>query len=255
MEPCYSAAPHGLATRAGAGPRLRRGPGEGLLHREGRVPPGPRPPGHRRAPIRPADASRFGLLHRPGNGARRHAARIRQGPPAGGPGHPRSARRAPGTRAGGRRGPGVPLGLVRLLQRPGRQRLVRPADPPSLTNPGESVEPARRTMSRDGHVNHSRSGGLSPSTEKSPRSRISPAAAAMALTAIHVRPPPTLTRCAPASAISKNDIPGRASTFTGFVTASQTTWISSLLRRPGAKSTSAPAASYARRRAIVSSRW
>ncbi len=47
---------------------------------------------------------------------------------------------------------------------------------------------------------------------------------------------------------------GRASTFTGFVVASQTALISSTVRRPGAYRTSAPARSNACSRAIVSSR-
>ena len=48
-----------------------------------------------------------------------------------------------------------------------------------------------------------------------------------------MRPPPTLTRCAPASTISASDSSGSASTFTGLETASQTARISSALRRPG----------------------
>ena len=44
------------------------------------------------------------------------------------------------------------------------------------------------------HANQSGRGGLGASEEKSPRSRISRAAAASALTATHVRLPPTLTR-------------------------------------------------------------
>src|SRR5215218_8051038 len=61
-------------------------------------------------------------------------------------------------------------------------------------------------------ANHSPSGGFTPSDEKSPSSRICSAAAAMALTATHVKAPPTLTRRAPASAISDSFSSGSAST-------------------------------------------
>ena len=54
--------------------------------------------------------------------------------------------------------------------------------------------------------------------------------------AAQVSPPPTLTRCAPASAISLEGQPDRAKarTLTGFETASQTVLISSALISPGA---------------------
>src|SRR5205823_7153106 len=81
--------------------------------------------------------------------------------------------------------------------------------------------------------NHSASGSVAASAEKSPSSRIATAASAIALTATQVRLPPTLTRCAPASTIWANESPGTASTFTGSVTASQTARISSASRRPG----------------------
>ncbi len=51
-------------------------------------------------------------------------------------------------------------------------------------------------------ANHSSSGGRGTSTEKSPVSRIVSAASARARAATQVKPPPTLTRCAPASTIS-----------------------------------------------------
>jgi hypothetical protein len=70
--------------------------------------------------------------------------------------------------------------------------------------------------------------------EKSPWSRIWVAAAVRALTAVQVRLPPTLMRVAPASAISRIDRLGRASTFTGLDTASQIARISWVVRRPGA---------------------
>ena len=63
-------------------------------------------------------------------------------------------------------------------------------------------------------------------------SRISVAAAAMALTATQVRPP-TLMRCPPASTISGTLRLGSASTLTGFDTAPHTARMSSAVRRPG----------------------
>ena len=59
-------------------------------------------------------------------------------------------------------------------------------------------------------------------------------AAAIAPTATQVSAPPTLIRCAPASTISLIVMPGRASTLTGFDTASQTARIWSASRSPGA---------------------
>ena len=50
--------------RADLRPGLRRGPGEGLLRRPGRVQRRPRPPGQRRAALRPAHAARVGVLDR-----------------------------------------------------------------------------------------------------------------------------------------------------------------------------------------------
>ena len=67
----------------------------------------------------------------------------------------------------------------------------------------------------------------------------------------HVRLPPTLTRRAPASAISAKERLGIASTFTGVETASHTARISSVVRSPGANTTSAPASTYACSRVIV----
>src|SRR5919204_612049 len=74
------------------------------------------------------------------------------------------------------------------------------------------------------------------------------AAAGAAPAATHVSEPPTLTRWAPASTSSAICIPGSASTFTGFDSAPHSVRIASDARRPGAYSTSAPAASYARSR-------
>src|SRR3954451_15666691 len=86
-------------------------------------------------------------------------------------------------------------------------------------------------------------GALAASTERSPpRSRS--AAPFSAATATQVSAPPTLTRCAPASNSSPVDAKPRwPSTLTGLPTAPQTERTSSRLRSPGAKSTSAPAAS------------
>ena len=76
-----------------------------------------------------------------------------------------------------------------------------------------------------------------PRPEKSPSSMIRSAASIAPLTADQVSPPPTLTRCAPASAISAEAqarVVPKASTFTGLETASQTVLISSAVTRPGA---------------------
>jgi uncharacterized membrane protein YbhN (UPF0104 family) len=85
-----------------------------------------------------------------------------------------------------------------------------------------------------GYASQSRRGGRAESAEKSPRSRIALAASAKAAAATHVSAPPTLTRWAPAPAISAKVRSGRASTFTGRGTASQTARISSVVRSPGA---------------------
>ena len=99
---------------------------------------------------------------------------------------------------------------------------------------------ARSGLCRDGGrpgdqpPNQSPRGTLAASAERSPRSRIAVAASANALSATHVRLPPTLIRCAPASKISPTDMAGTARTFTAFVTASQTARISSAVPSPGA---------------------
>jgi mannose-6-phosphate isomerase-like protein (cupin superfamily) len=72
------------------------------------------------------------------------------------------------------------------------------------------------------------------SSEKSPSSRIFSAAAARAATDAHASAPPTLTRRAPASAISRIVRPAWARTLTGFEVASQTARISAAFRSPGA---------------------
>jgi len=87
---------------------------------------------------------------------------------------------------------------------------------------------------RDQAWNQSSSGTRAASDERSPPSRISTAAAAIALTATQVKLPPTLIRWAPAATISATESSGRASTFTGLETASQTARISSPVRSPGA---------------------
>src|SRR6266545_4174633 len=92
----------------------------------------------------------------------------------------------------------------------------------------------RRVLEDSAPPSHSSRGSLAPSDEKSPVSRIAVATSAIALTATQVRPPPTLTRCAPPATISASDSPGSASTLTGFETASHTARISSGLFRPGA---------------------
>ena len=74
--------------------------------------------------------------------------------------------------------------------------------------------------------------GLEPSPEKSP-CPICEAVTTIALIADHARPPPRLTRRAPASTISAIESSGRASTLTGFDTASQTARISAHRRETG----------------------
>src|SRR5258707_14746638 len=101
------------------------------------------------------------------------------------------------------------------------ERLVRPGD--------EAVERGRDV---DAHLAHR--GLLAESTENSPLSRIAVAASTSACAATHARLPPMLTRFAPASAISASVSPRRASTFTGFETASHTARISPAVRNPGA---------------------
>ena len=124
--------------RAGAGVRHR--PGEGVLHREGRLPPRPR---HPSGPVRPGgavDAARVGLLHRSGRGAAgdRHAVRLPPRPAPGDRRHPRDAIRAraakPGRSCPSGPGVGVPScaggrASVRAPRRParfgGRRRRAR----------------------------------------------------------------------------------------------------------------------------------
>jgi hypothetical protein len=88
-----------------------------------------------------------------------------------------------------------------------------------------------------------------------PWSRSSVAASTSAPSAANAKAPPTDTRLTPASASSPTDgAPATASTFTGRSTAVTTCLMSARLVRPGAYSTSAPAAWYACSRAIVSAR-
>ena len=110
---------------------------------------------------------------------------------------------------------------------------------------------ARSSVRRSGAepALHAPAGAQTPEVAAS---RICSAAAAIASTATQVSAPPTLMRCAPASVASRMLRPRWASTLTGLPTASHTVRMSSPPRRPGAKSTSAPACSKERRRAIVS---
>ncbi len=88
-----------------------------------------------------------------------------------------------------------------------------------------------------------------------PLSRSSVAASASAPSAAYANAPPTDTRLTPASASSATEgAPANASTFTGRSTAVTTCLMSARLVRPGAYSTSAPAAWYACNRAMVSAR-
>ena len=117
----------GSPARARVGARLRRRPREGLLLRAGGLQRRSRPPGQRRDPLRPADPAWIRLLDRHRDRAHRHGARV----PAGAAGRGRRRRgragRAGRERRGGERGAGLPVGPVRVLRRPGRQRLVRAA--------------------------------------------------------------------------------------------------------------------------------
>src|SRR3954471_15016306 len=92
----------------------------------------PRPPGHRRPALRAAHSAGLGVLDRD-RAADQDGPGLGRGPSGGGRERgrrPRGARRA---RRRGERSPGVPLGPLRLLQRPGRQRLGRAgADPAGL---------------------------------------------------------------------------------------------------------------------------
>ncbi|CAA9576654.1 MAG: possible lyase, partial [uncultured Thermomicrobiales bacterium] len=117
------------ADEAGArpDPRDRCRSRQGVLHGPGRLRRRPRPPGPRRAPLRPAHPARLRLLGRPRD--RDHGDGAGVGPelPDGGRGRPGGARRTGGAGRGRERGRGAGLGLVRLLQRPRRQRLGAPA--------------------------------------------------------------------------------------------------------------------------------
>src|SRR5262245_568803 len=129
----------GLATRARGGARVGRGPGEGLLHREGRLQRRPRPSGQRRAALRAADPARVAHVHLARDRPHRHAARVPAGPADGGVGHRGRARRARRARRRRQRGPALPVGLVRVLQRSRRERLGGAEDPaPRLIPTGVS---------------------------------------------------------------------------------------------------------------------
>src|SRR5215207_510078 len=104
------------------------GLGGSLLHREGRLQPRPRPQGQRRGSLRSADASLFGLFDRPGDRDLAVRAWFRPGYTDGRLEHKRRTRGAGRAGCGGQRDPGVRLGLVRLLQRSGRQQLGRATD-------------------------------------------------------------------------------------------------------------------------------
>src|SRR5262249_45307904 len=114
---------HGLEARADRRPGLGRRPRQGLLRRAGRIQRRPRPHGQRRDPLRAADAARLCVLDRPRRGHLVGRAGLAAGAADRGAGRRRRARRARGPRRRGQRRAGLPMGLVRLLQRPGRQRL------------------------------------------------------------------------------------------------------------------------------------
>ncbi len=88
-----------------------------------------------------------------------------------------------------------------------------------------------------------------------PWSRSSVAASTSAPSAANANAPPTETRLTPAAARSlTGGTPAPATTFTGRSTADTICLMSARLFRPGAYSTSAPAAWYACSRAMVSAR-
>ena len=99
----------------------------------------PRPPRQRRPPLRPDDTTRLGLLDR-------DRERLTDAAPGSVGGlqivvSDVTAARAEleGRGVDGVRGPGVPVGQVRLLQRPGRQRLGAPgAAAAPLNHPGSA---------------------------------------------------------------------------------------------------------------------
>ena len=93
-------------------------------------------------PLRAADPARIGLLDRDRRGADGDDAGLGQRPSGGGRGHRGGSCRACRARRRGERRAGLPVGEVRLLQRPGRERLVGAADP----GPGVGDAPMRRRL-------------------------------------------------------------------------------------------------------------
>src|SRR5918994_3735354 len=125
---------HGDEARAGPDPGDRRRPGQGLLHRPGRLRGRPRRALRRVVPGRPADPARLRLLDLHRGRHRRDAPRLRPGPPPGRPRHPHRPGRPAQPRGRGQRGPGHERPrqahrLLRLLQGPRRQQLGPPAAP------------------------------------------------------------------------------------------------------------------------------
>ena len=114
-----------------------------LLHRQGRLQCRPRP--------RVSDEIRFVQLTPPGSACSIALGEgIVEAPPGSAQGlqlvvvgHRGGSRRARRAWGRGQRRPGVPLGLVRLLQRPRRQRLGRAADTRPATSPRASLKPGR----------------------------------------------------------------------------------------------------------------
>ena len=93
-----------------------------------------------------------------------------------------------------------------LLGRAGHRGVLRPPHVP--LDLGELHADTQGSRHGAQPATQSLTGAETPSTEKSPSSRILSAAAAIAATATQVSAPPTLTRRPPASTISRIESPG-----------------------------------------------
>ena len=135
---------HGLQARADRGARLRRRPRQGVLRRPGRLQRRPRPPGQRGHALRAAHAARLGVLDLDRRGLTDAA-----------PGSVKGLQlvvddiEAARAELAGRgvdvsRDPALPVGCVRLLLRPGRER---------LGGPGSDRDPSRSSRLAEYSVN------------------------------------------------------------------------------------------------------
>ena len=112
----------------------RRGCSQGVLRREVRLQRGPRSHRERRDPLRAAHASGLGVLDRDRQGPHQDGAGVGRGTAGRGRRYRGGAERAGLGRRRGVGRHGLSLGPLRLLRRPGRQRLGRPgnSDAPGL---------------------------------------------------------------------------------------------------------------------------